>query len=55
MSILEQCISYGNGNLIEKDISNLLGIIDEKVVDEIIVNLHQNNIVDIKNILEKKK
>ena len=55
MSILEQCISYGNGNLIEKDISNLLGIIDEKVVDEIIVNLHQNNLVDIKNILEKKE
>lgn len=55
MSILEQCISYGNGNLIEKDISNLLGIIDEKVVDEIIVNLHQNNIVDIKNILETKE
>ena len=55
MSILEQCISYGNGNLIEKDISKLLGIIDEKVVDEIIVSLHQNNLVDIKNILETKE
>ena len=54
MSILEQCISYGNGNLTEEDTSNLLGIVDEKIVDEIILHLHKNELRDIKYILETK-
>ena len=32
MSILEQCISYGNGNLTNKEISQLLGVIDEQLL-----------------------
>ena len=37
MSILEQCISYGNENLTTDKISHLLGIIDEKVINEIVM------------------
>lgn len=55
MSILEQCISYGNGNLTVADVSNLLGIIDEEIVDDIIINLHKNSIRNIKDILEIKE
>ena len=39
MSILEQCISYGNEDLTTDKISHLLGIIDEKVVNEIVIHL----------------
>ena len=32
MSILEQCISYCNGDLTDKKISQLLGVIDQKLL-----------------------
>ena len=50
MSILEQCISYGNEDLTTDKISHLLGIIDEKVVNEIVIHLFHkrlDNIIDI--------
>ena len=50
MSILEQCISYGNENLTSDKISHLLGIIDKKIIDEIVRNLFHkrlDNIIDI--------
>ena len=47
MSILEQCISYGNGNLKDENISNLLGVIDQKLIDDIIINLLNNSISNI--------
>ena len=50
MSILEQCISYGNENLTTDKISHLLGIIDEKVINEIVIHLFHkrlDNIIDI--------
>ena len=51
MSILEQCISYDNGNLKKDSISNLLGIIDTVLIDKIILNLYKNSIKEINNIL----
>jgi len=51
MSILEQCISYDNGNLKKDSISNLLGIIDTLLVDKLILNLYRNSILDIVNTL----
>ncbi len=50
MSILEQCISYANENLTTDKISHLLGIIDEKIIDEIVRNLlikRLDNITDL--------
>ena len=44
MSILEQCISYGNGELKKADIIDLLGVIDHSIVDDIILNLLNNSI-----------
>ena len=55
MSILEQCISYGNENLTTDKISHLLGIIDEKIIDQIIGNLFSKqleNIIDIMKVNE---
>ena len=51
MSILEQCISYDNGDLKKDSISNLLGIIDTLLLDKIIISLYKNSIQDINNIL----
>ena len=51
MSILEQCISYDNGNLKKDSIANLLGVIDSVLIDKIILNLYKNSIADIINIL----
>ncbi len=53
MSILEQCISYGDGDLKNDEISDLLGIIDEQFVDDIIKNLHNDNISAIQNLLDQ--
>ena len=53
MSILEQCISYGNGNLKDENISNLLGVIDQKLIDDIINNLLNNSISNIQSIFNK--
>ncbi len=53
MSILEQCISYENGNLTNKKISQLLGVIDEKLIDDIIASLHTNSIKKIQTVLDK--
>ncbi len=52
MSILEQCISYGNGNLKYSEISQLLGIVDEKLVDDILLNLINNSISNIHSLLD---
>ncbi len=52
MSILEQCISYGNENLTTDKISNLLGIIDEKIIDEIVRNLFHKRLENIIDILK---
>ena len=51
MSILEQCISYGNGELKQTEIIQLLGIIDHSIVDDIILNLLNNSIENINEIL----
>ena len=51
MSILEQCISYDNGNLKKDSISNLLGIIDNLLVDKLILGLYNNSIEEINNSL----
>ena len=55
MSILEQCISYGNGNLTNSEISQLLGVIDEHIVDDIISNLYNNDISNIQTIFNDMK
>ena len=47
MSILEQCISYGNGELKKAEIIDLLGVIDNSIVDDIILNLLNNSIQNI--------
>ena len=52
MSILEQCISYTNGDLKKNKISQLLGIIENAIIDEIILYLHNNSISDINDILK---
>ena len=52
MSILEQCISYGNENLTTDKISHLLGIIDEKVVDEIVRNLFHKRLDNILDVMK---
>ena len=52
MSILEQCISYGNGNLKYSEISQLLGIVDEKLVDDILLNLINNSMSNIHALLD---
>ena len=52
MSILEQCISYGNGNLKYTEISQLLGIVDEKLVDDIVLNLINNSMSNIHALLD---
>jgi DNA polymerase-3 subunit gamma/tau len=51
MSILEQCISYGNGELKQTEIIQLLGVIDHSIVDDIILNLLNNSIENINEIL----
>ena len=51
MSILEQCISYDNGNLKKDSISSLLGIVDSTLVEQIILSLHRNSISDITNLI----
>jgi DNA polymerase-3 subunit gamma/tau len=51
MSILEQCISYGNGELKQTEIIQLLGVIDHSNVDDIILNLLNNSIENINEIL----
>ncbi len=55
MSILEQCISYCNGDLTDKEISNLLGIIDQTIVDNIILALYSNSYESIHNLLENSE
>ena len=52
MSILEQCISYTNGDLKKNKISQLLGIIEDTIVDDIIQHLHDNSIIGINDILK---
>jgi DNA polymerase III gamma/tau subunit len=52
MSILEQCISYTNGDLKKNKISQLLGIIEVTIVDDIIQHLHDNSIIGINDILK---
>jgi DNA polymerase-3 subunit gamma/tau len=51
MSILEQCISYGNGELKQTETIQLLGVIDHSIVDDIILNLLNNSIENINEIL----
>jgi DNA polymerase-3 subunit gamma/tau len=51
MSILEQCISYGNGELKQSKIIKLLGVIDHTIVDDIIINLLNNSLQNINEIL----
>ena len=55
MSILEQCISYGNGELKQTEIIQLLGVIDHSIVDDIILNLLNNSIENINEILSALK
>ena len=55
MSILEQCISYGNGELKKAEIIDLLGVIDNSIVDDIILNLLNNSIQNINEILNNSK
>ncbi len=55
MSILEQCISYGNGELKKAEIMDLLGVIDHSTVDDIILNLLNNSIQNINQILNNSK
>ena len=55
MSILEQCISYCNGILTDKEISNLLGIIDQTIVDNIILALYSNSFESIHDLLENSE
>ena len=55
MSILEQCISYGNGELKQTEIIQLLGVIDHSIVDDIILNLLNNSIQNINDILSTSK
>ena len=55
MSILEQCISYGNENLTTEKISHLLGIIDEKVINEIVTHLFHKRLDNIIDILKAFK
>ncbi len=52
MSVLEQCISYTNGDLKKDKISQLLGIIESEIVDNIIHKLYDNSIADISDILK---
>ena len=52
MSILEQCIAYGNENLTTDKISHLLGIIDEKVINEIIRNLFHKRLDNILDVMK---
>ena len=52
MSILEQCIAYGNENLTTDKISHLLGIIDEKVINEIIRNLFHTRLDNILDVMK---
>ncbi len=55
MSILEQCISYDNGNLKRDSIANLLGVIETKLVDDIIIGLYQNSISNITEIIDSSQ
>ena len=52
MSILEQCISYGNEDLTTDKISHLLGIIDEKVINEIVIHLFHKRLDKIIDIMK---
>ena len=52
MSILEQCISYGNENLTTDKISHLLGIIDEKVTNDIVMHLFHKRLDSIIEIMK---
>ena len=52
MSILEQCISYTNGNLKKDKISQLLGLIENTLIDQIIHNLYKNSISEINDVLK---
>jgi DNA polymerase-3 subunit gamma/tau len=52
MSILEQCISYGNGELKKTETEQLLGVIDSSIVDNIIKNLLNNSIKNINEIMK---
>ncbi len=52
MSILEQCISYTNGDLKKAKISQLLGLIENTLIDEIIHNLYENSISEINDVLK---
>ena len=52
MSILEQCISYTNGDLKKAKISQLLGLIENTLIDQIIHNLYENSISEINDVLK---
>ena len=55
MSILEQCISYGNGHLQKNQVSQLLGVVENTLIDSIIHHLHKNAISDIQHILNNQQ
>lgn len=52
MSILEQCISYTNGDLKKVKISQLLGLIENTLIDQIIHNLYENSISEVNDVLK---
>ena len=55
MSILEQCISYCNGDLTDKKISQLLGVIDQRIIDNIILALYSNSLKSIQDLIESSE
>ena len=47
MSLLEQCISFANGKLSNDNVSDMLGLVDNEVVDKIIEYLLTNDISNL--------
>ena len=53
MSILEQCISFTNGNLDNKSVSELLGLIDAQIIDMIIEHLINDEYQSLRQYLNE--
>ena len=53
LTLTEQLITYGTGNIVTKDVQSILGIIDENMMDKLIFNILEENTKEIIVLSEK--